>query len=146
MLMPKRVKYRKQQRGKSHGLSYRGNSVAFGEYGLMALEPVWMTSRQIEAARRTITGYIKRGGRVWIRIFPDKPVTQKPAETRMGGGKGAVDHWVAVIKPGRVLFELAGVRRDIANEALERAAQKLPIKCKIIGRDDADETTETEGA
>jgi large subunit ribosomal protein L16 len=104
----------------------------------MALEPVWITSRQIEAARRTITGYVKRGGKVWIRIFPDKPVTQKPAETRMGGGKGSVDHWVAVVKPGRVLFELGGVKEEIAHEALKRAAQKLPIKCKIIGRDDVE--------
>jgi large subunit ribosomal protein L16 len=104
----------------------------------MALEPVWMTSRQLEAARRTITNYVKRGGKVWIRVFPDKPVTQKPAETRMGGGKGSVDHWVAVIKPGRVVFELGGVREDIALEALKRAAQKLPIKCKIIARDDVE--------
>ncbi|NTU78264.1 MAG: 50S ribosomal protein L16 [Chloroflexales bacterium] len=138
MLLPKRTKYRKMQKGRSEGLAYRGNSVAFGDYGLMALEPVWITSRQIEAARRTITGYIKRGGKVWIRIFPDKPVTQKPAETRMGGGKGSVDHWVAVIKPGRVLFELGGVKEDIAVEALKRAAQKLPIRCKIIGRDDVE--------
>lgn len=138
MLLPKRTKYRKMQKGRSEGLSYRGNSVAFGDYGLMALEPVWITSRQIEAARRTITGYVKRGGKVWIRIFPDKPVTQKPAETRMGGGKGSVDHWVAVVKPGRVLFELGGVKEDIAQEALKRAAQKLPIKCKIIGRDDVE--------
>ncbi len=136
MLMPKRVKYRKQQRGRNRGLAYRGNSVAFGDYGLMALEPTWITSRQIESARRTITGYVKRGGKVWIRIFPDKPVTQKPAETRMGGGKGAVDHWVAVIKPGRILFELGGVREDLALEALRRAAQKLPIRCKIIPRED----------
>jgi large subunit ribosomal protein L16 len=138
MLLPKRTKYRKMQKGRSEGLSYRGNSVAFGDYGLMALEPVWMTSRQIEAARRTITNYIKRGGKVWIRVFPDKPVTQKPAETRMGGGKGSVDHWVAVIKPGRVIFELGGVREDIALEAMGRAAQKLPIKCKIIRRDDVE--------
>jgi large subunit ribosomal protein L16 len=138
MLLPKRTKYRKMQKGRSEGLSYRGNSVAFGDYGLMALEPVWITSRQIEAARRTITGYVKRGGKVWIRIFPDKPVTQKPAETRMGGGKGSVDHWVAVVKPGRVMFELGGVREDIAMEALRRAAQKLPIKCKIIGRDEVE--------
>jgi large subunit ribosomal protein L16 len=138
MLLPKRTKYRKMHKGRSEGLSYRGNSVAFGDYGLMALEPVWITSRQIEAARRTITGYIKRGGKVWIRVFPDKPVTQKPAETRMGGGKGSVDHWVAVVKPGRVLFELGGVKEDIAQEALWRAAQKLPIKCKIIGRDEVE--------
>jgi large subunit ribosomal protein L16 len=138
MLLPKRTKYRKMHKGRSEGLSYRGNSVAFGDYGLMALEPVWITSRQIEAARRTITGYIKRGGKVWIRVFPDKPVTQKPAETRMGGGKGSVDHWVAVVKPGRILFELGGVKEEVAQEALWRAAQKLPIQCKIIGRDEVD--------
>lgn len=111
MLLPKRTKYRKMQKGRSPGLSYRGNNVVFGEYGLMALEPSWISSRQIEAARRAITNYVKRGGKVWIRIFPDKPVTRKPAETRMGGGKGSVDHWVAVVKPGRIMFELAGVRR-----------------------------------
>ena len=138
MLLPKRTKYRKMQKGRSEGLSYRGNSVAFGDYGLMALEPVWMTSRQLEAARRTITNYVKRGGKIWIRVFPDKPVTQKPAETRMGGGKGSVDHWVAVVKPGRVVVELGGVREDIALEALKRAAQKLPIRCKIIARDDVE--------
>lgn len=138
MLMPKRVKYRKQQRGRNRGLSYRGNTVSFGDYGLMALENTWITSRQIEAARRTITGYVKRGGKVWIRIFPDKPVTQKPAETRMGGGKGSVDHWVAVVKAGRVMFELGGVREELALEALRRAAQKLPIPCKIVGREDVE--------
>lgn len=138
MLLPKRVKYRKQQRGRNKGLSHRGSSVAFGDFGLMALEGTWMTSRQIEAARRAITHHVKRGGKIWIRIFPDKPVTQKPAETRMGSGKGAVDHWVAVVKPGRIMFELGGVQSDIAHEALERAAQKLPIKCKIVGRDDAE--------
>jgi large subunit ribosomal protein L16 len=111
----------------------------------MALEPIWITSRQIEAARRTITGYVKRGGKVWIRIFPDKPITQKPAETRMGGGKGSVDHWVAVVKPGRVMFELGGVREDIALEAMKRAAQKLPIKCKIITRDDVEAEVSNEG-
>lgn len=138
MLMPKRVKYRKQHRGRNRGLSYRGSSVTFGEYGLMALEPTWITSRQIESARRAITGYIRRGGKIWIRIFPDKPVTQKPAETRMGGGKGSLDHWVAVVKPGRIMFELAGVREEVATAALGRAAQKLPIKCKVVKRDDAD--------
>jgi large subunit ribosomal protein L16 len=142
MLLPKRVKYRKQQRGRNKGLAHRGNSVAFGDYGLMSMEGTWMTSRQIEAARRAISGYVKRGGKIWIRIFPDKPVTQKPAETRMGSGKGAVDHWVAVIKPGRVLFELGGVAPDIAAEALRRAAQKLPVKCKVIGRDDAEVASE----
>jgi large subunit ribosomal protein L16 len=141
MLLPKRTKYRKMHRGRNKGLSYRGSGVAFGDYGLVALEGTWITSRQIEAARRTITGFVKRGGKVWIRIFPDKPVTQKPAETRMGGGKGSVDHWVAVIKPGRVMFELGGVSEEIAMEAMRRAAQKLPIPCKIIGRDDVEEAT-----
>jgi large subunit ribosomal protein L16 len=139
MLQPKRVIYRKQQRGgRQKGMAQRGNSVAFGDFGLIALEGTWMTSRQIEAARRAITHHVKRGGKVWIRIFPDKPVTAKPAETRMGSGKGGVDHYVAVIKPGRVLFELGGVRADIAKEALGLAAQKLPIKCKIIGREDVE--------
>lgn len=141
MLLPKRTKYRKMQKGRNRGLAYRGSGVAFGDYGLMALEPTWITSRQIEATRRTITGYVKRGGKVWIRIFPDKPITQKPAETRMGGGKGSVDHWVAVVKPGRVMFELGGVREDVAMEALRRAAQKLPVRCKIITRDDVEEGT-----
>ncbi len=144
MLMPKRTKYRKMHRGRNKGLSQRGNTVTFGDYGLMALEGTWITSRQIEAARRTITGYVKRGGKVWIRIFPDKPVTQKPAETRMGGGKGAVDHWVAVVKPGRVMFELGGVREELAAEALRRAAQKLPISCKIVARDEVEVTSEGE--
>ncbi len=138
MLQPKRVKYRKQQRGRNRGLAHRGNTVAFGEFGLMALERSWITSRQIEAARRAITHHVKRGGKVWIRIFPDKPMTAKPAETRMGSGKGAVDHYVAVVKPGRVMFELGGVRPEIAHEALNLAAQKLPIKCKIIGREEVE--------
>jgi large subunit ribosomal protein L16 len=139
MLMPKRVKYRKQQRGgRNKGMAQRGNSVAFGDFGLIALEPSWITSRQIEAARRAISHHVKRGGKVWIRISPDKPVTAKPAETRMGSGKGAVDHWVAVIKPGRVLFEIGGVRPETAQEALGLAAQKLPIKCKIIPREDVE--------
>jgi large subunit ribosomal protein L16 len=138
MLMPKRVKYRKRHRGRNRGLAHRGSSVSFGEYGLMAMDRTWITSRQIESARRAITGYIRRGGKVWIRIFPDKPITSKPAETRMGGGKGAVDHYVAVIKPGRVLFELAGVREELAMEALRRAAQKLPVQCKVITRDDSE--------
>jgi large subunit ribosomal protein L16 len=146
MLMPKRTKYRKQMRGRNRGLAQRGNSVEFGEYGLMALDRTWITSRQIESARRAITGYIRRGGKVWIRIFPDKPITQKPAETRMGGGKGAVDRYVAVIKPGRVLFELAGVREELAVAALERAAQKLPVKCKIIRPNDAELETGDESA
>ena len=138
MLMPKRLKYRKQMKGRIKGLAHRGNTVAFGEYALMATEPAWITSRQIEAARRAITGHIKRGGKVWIRIFPDKPMTKKPAETRMGSGKGAVDHYVAVVKPGRVMFELGGVRSELAIEALNRAAQKMPIKCKIIAREETE--------
>ncbi len=142
MLMPKRVKYRKQQKGRMRGLSYRGNTVEFGDYGLMAMEACWITSRQIEAARRTITGYIKRGGKVWIRIFPDKPITSKPAETRMGGGKGSVDQWVAVVKPGRIMFELGGVREELALEAMRRAAQKMPIACKIVTRDDVETGSE----
>ena len=138
MLLPKRVKFRKHHKGDLRGLATRDNEVSFGDFGLMAVEPAWVTSRQIEAARRAITGHVKRGGKVWIRIFPDKPMTRKPAETRMGSGKGAVDHWVAVVKPGRVMFELGGVREDLALEALERAAQKMPIKCKIVRRDDAE--------
>jgi len=144
MLMPKRVKYRKQQKGRFSGMTHRGNSVVFGEYGLMALESHWITSRQIESARRTITGFIKRGGKVWIRIFPDKPITQKPAETRMGGGKGSVDHWVAVVKAGRIMFELGGVREELAQEALRRAAQKLPVKCKIVTREDMEVASESQ--
>jgi large subunit ribosomal protein L16 len=141
MLMPKRTKHRKMHRGvgKRTKLSGRGTTVAFGDFGLMALEPAWINSRQIEAARRAITHFVKRGGKVWIRIFPDKPITQKPAETRMGSGKGSVEYYVAVVKPGRIMFELGGVRQDIADEALRRAAQKLPIKCKIVGRDTAGE-------
>ena len=136
MLMPKRVKYRKQMRGRMRGLARRGANVQFGEFGLQALEPAWITSRQIEACRRTIVRHIKRRGKVWIRIFPDKPVTAKPAETRMGKGKGAVDHWVAVVKPGRVLFEMAGVPEEVAREALILAAYKLPIRTKFIKRTD----------
>jgi len=136
MLMPKRVKYRKQMRGRMKGLARRGAKVQFGDYGLQAIEPAWITSRQIEACRRTIVRHIKRRGKVWIRIFPDKPVTAKPAETRMGKGKGSVDHWVAVIKPGRVLFEMAGVDEEVAREALELAAYKLPIRTKFIKRTD----------
>jgi large subunit ribosomal protein L16 len=142
MLMPKRTKYRKMMRGRKTGAAYRGSDINFGEYGLQATQPAWVSSRQIEAARRAITNYLKRGGKVWIRVFPDKPVTQKPAETRMGSGKGSPEHWVAVIKPGRVLFELGGVAPDIAAEALRRAAQKLPVKCKVIGRDDAEVASE----
>ena len=139
MLMPRRVKYRKKQRGRKTGMAGRGNSVTFGEYGLKALEPYWITSRQIEAARIAMTRYIKRGGKVWIRIFPDKPVTKKPAETRMGKGKGSPEYWVAVVKPGRVMFELAGVSEDIAKEAMRLAAHKLPIKTKFVGRQEAGE-------
>ncbi len=135
MLMPKRVKYRKQQRGRMKGMATRGNYVAFGDYGLQALEPCWLTARQIEAARRTIVRHMRRGGKYWIRVFPDKPVTKKPAETRMGSGKGNVDHWVAVVKPGRVLFEVAGVRKDVALNALRLASHKLPIHTQIIARE-----------
>jgi large subunit ribosomal protein L16 len=142
MLQPKRMLYRKQHKGRTRGLAYRGSTVAFGDLGLMALEATWVTSRQIEAARRAITHHVKRGGKVWIRIFPDKPITAKPAETRMGSGKGAVDHYVAVVKPGRIMFELGGVRPEVAREALERAAQKLPLRCKIIGREDVVEAAE----
>jgi large subunit ribosomal protein L16 len=134
MLMPKRVKYRKQMRGRMKGRASRGAKVTFGEYGLQALEPCWMTSRQIEAARRAIVRYVRRGGKLWIRIFPDKPVTAKPAETRMGSGKGSVDHWVAVIKPGRVLFEIAGVSEDQAREAMRLASHKLPVRTQFVSR------------
>lgn len=134
MLMPKRVKYRKQMRGRMKGKASRGSEISFGEYGLQALEPCWMTSRQIEAARRAIVRYVRRGGKVWIRVFPDKPVTAKPAETRMGSGKGAVDHWVAVIKPGRVLFEITGVPEEDAKEAMRLASHKLPIKTQFVRR------------
>lgn len=134
MLMPKRVKYRKQQRGRRRGKAYRGSEIGFGEYGIKALEPAWLTNKQIEAARVAVTRHIKRGGKVWIRIFPDKPVTVKPAETRMGKGKGAPDHWVAVVKPGRILFELEGVTQQLAREALNLASAKLPIKTKFVTR------------
>jgi large subunit ribosomal protein L16 len=136
MLMPKRIKYRKQFRGRMRGKAQRGNKVDFGEIGLQSLEPAWITSRQIEAARRTIVRYLRRRGKVYIRIFPDKPVTQKPAETRMGKGKGSVDHWVAVVKPGRIMFEIAGVDDVVATEALQLAAYKLPVKCKVVRRID----------
>lgn len=136
MLMPKRVKYRKQMRGRMRGKAYRGAQVQFGEFGIQATEPVWLTSRQIEAARRAMVRYIKRRGKIWIRVFPDKPVTQKPAETRMGKGKGAVEFWVAVIKPGRVLFEMSGVPEDLAREALRLAGNKLPCKTKFVKRID----------
>ncbi|NIN01773.1 MAG: 50S ribosomal protein L16 [candidate division Zixibacteria bacterium] len=134
MLMPKRVKYRKQQRGRRRGKAYRGSEIGFGEYGIKALEPAWLTNKQIEAARVAVTRHIKRGGKVWIRIFPDKPVTVKPAETRMGKGKGAPDHWVAVVKPGRILFELEGVTQQLAREALNLASAKLPIRTKFVTR------------
>lgn len=135
MLMPKRAKYRKQFRGRMRGYSQRGNTVNQGEFGLQALEPCWMTSRQIEAARRAIVRYVRRGGKVWIKVFPDKPVTAKAAETRMGSGKGAVDHWVAVVRPGRILFEIAGVSEEVAKEAMERAAFKLPIRTQFVKRE-----------
>jgi large subunit ribosomal protein L16 len=132
MLMPKRMKYRKMHRGRMTGRATRGEDISFGEVGLQALEPCWMTSRQIEAARRAIMHHVKRAGKLWIRIFPDHPVSAKPAETRMGGGKSVLDHWVCVIKPGRVLFELGGVREDIAREAMRLAAHKLPIKTQVV--------------
>lgn len=132
MLMPKRIKYRKKQRGTNKGLAYKGNYIAFGTFGLKALEPGWITSRQIEATRVAITRHIKRGGKVWIRIFPDKPVTKKPAETRMGKGKGSPEYWVAVVKPGRILFELDGVPFELAKEAMRLASHKLPIKTKFV--------------
>ena len=136
MLSPKRVKHRKTHKGRMRGKAQRGNKVSFGEYGLQALEPTWITSRQIESARVAMTRHIKRGGKVWIRIFPDKPITQKPAETRMGKGKGNPESWVAVVRPGRILFELEGVPIDVARKAMKLAAAKLPIRCKFIVRDD----------
>jgi large subunit ribosomal protein L16 len=134
MLMPKKVKYRKQQRGRMRGKAYRGSEVNFGQYGLQAMEPAWITDRQIEAARVAMTRKIKRAGRVWIRIFPDKPVSTKPAETRMGKGKGAPDHWVSVVKPGRILYEMEGVSEELAREAFRLAAHKLPIKTRFVER------------
>lgn len=136
MLLPKRVKYRRVHRGRLKGKATRGNFVAYGDYGIAATEPAWITSNQIEAARIAMTRYIKRGGQVWIKIFPDKPVTTKPAETRMGSGKGSLEYWVAVVKPGRVMFEIAGVSEEIAKEALRLASHKLPVKCKIVSRAD----------
>ena len=135
MLMPKRVKRRKQFRGSMRGKALRGNKITYGEYGIVATEPAWITANQIEAARVAMTRYIKRGGKVWIKIFPDKPVTAQPAETRMGKGKGALEYWVAVVKPGRVMFEISGVSEEIAKEALRLAVHKLPIKCKIVSRE-----------
>ncbi len=136
MLLPKRVKRRKVQRGRLKGAAHKGNKVTYGDFGLVALEPSWITSRQIEAARIAMTRYIKRGGQVWIKIFPDKPITQKPAETRMGSGKGSPEYWVAVVKPGRVMFEIAGVDEELAREAMRLAAMKLPIKCKFVTKAD----------
>ncbi len=136
MLLPKRVKHRRVQRGRLTGKALRGNFVSHGEFGLQALEPSWITSRQIEAARIAMTRYIKRGGKVWIKIFPDKPITEKPAETRMGSGKGSPEYWVAVVKPGRVMFEIAGVPEETAREAMRLAANKLPIKCKFICKEE----------
>lgn len=142
MLLPKRVKYRKQFRGRMKGKAHRGNKVSNGEYGLVALEPAWITNRQIEAARIAMTRYTKRGGQVWIKIFPDKPVTAKPAETRMGSGKGSPEYWVAVVKPGRVLFEMAGIPKETAQEAMRLAGNKLPIKTKFVTKED---TNKAEG-
>jgi large subunit ribosomal protein L16 len=139
MLMPKKVKYRKQQRGRMSGLATRGGSIAFGEYGLKALEPAWITDRQIEAARVAMTRFVKRGGKIWIRIFPDKPVSKKPQETRMGKGKGAPEFWVAVIKRGRILFEMEGLPEETAREAMRLAASKLPIKTKFVTRHQLEE-------
>ncbi len=138
MLMPKRTKFRRQHRGRMKGKAMKGNVVFYGEYGIQAQEPGWITDRQIEAARVAITRHIKRGGKVWIKIFPDKPVTSKPAETRMGSGKGAPDHWVAVVKPGRVMFEVAGVPENVAREAMRKAGHKLPIKVKFVKREGLD--------
>ena len=138
MLMPKRVKRRKQFRGTMKGKALRGNKINYGEFGLVATEPCWIRSNQIEAARVAMTRYIKRGGKVWIKIFPDKPVTEKPAETRMGSGKGSPEYWVAVVKPGRVLFELADVSEEVAREALRLAAHKLPVKCKFVKREEVE--------
>ncbi|MBE7021297.1 MAG: 50S ribosomal protein L16 [Ruminococcaceae bacterium] len=138
MLMPKRVKRRRVQRGRMKGVATRGNKVSYGDFGLVATEPSWITSNQIEAARIAMTRYIKRGGQVWIKIFPDKPITEKPAETRMGSGKGSPEYWVAVVKPGRVMFEIAGVSEEVAREALRLAMHKLPVKCKIIAREESE--------
>lgn len=135
MLMPKRVKRRRQMRGRMKGIATRGNVIAYGEYGLVAEEPAWITSNQIEAARVAMTRYIKRGGQVWVDIFPHKPVTKKPAETRMGSGKGSPEYWVAVVKPGRVMFEMAGVSEEVAKEALRLASNKLPVKCRIFSKE-----------
>ena len=136
MLLPKRVKYRRVHRGRMKGKATRGNTITYGEFGLVATDPCWITSNQIEAARIAMTRHTKRGGQVWIKIFPDKPITQKPAETRMGSGKGSPEYWVAVVKPGRVMFEISGVAEDVAREAMRLAMHKLPVKCKILKRED----------
>ena len=138
MLLPKRVKYRRVHRGRLTGEAHRGNKISHGLYGLQATEPAWITSRQIEAARIAMTRYIKRGGKVWIKIFPDKPITEKPAETRMGSGKGSPEYWVAVVKPGRIMFEMNGVSEEVAREALRLAANKLPIKCKFVRKEETE--------
>ena len=138
MLLPKRVKYRRVHRGRLTGKAMRGNKVTYGQFGLQALEPAWITSNQIEAARVAMTRYTKRGGKVWIKIFPDKPVTQKPAETRMGSGKGSPEYWVAVVKPGRVMFEIGGIAEETAREAMRLAANKLPIKCKFVKKEETE--------
>ena len=142
MLMPKRVKFRRVQRGRLKGKASRGNKVTNGEYGLVALEPAWITANQIEAARIAMTRYIRRGGQVWIKIFPDKPITEKPAETRMGSGKGSPEYWVAVVKPGRVMFEMDGVSEEVAREAMRLAMHKLPIKCKFVKKEQVEEVEE----
>ena len=142
MLMPKRVKYRRVQRGRLKGKATRGNTISNGQYGLVAMEPAWITANQIEAARIAMTRYIRRGGQVWIKIFPDKPITEKPAETRMGSGKGSPEYWVAVVKPGRVLFEMNGVSEEIAREAMRLAMHKLPIKCKFVVKEQDEEVEE----
>ena len=142
MLMPKRVKYRRVQRGRLKGKASRGNTVTYGSYGLVAQEPAWITSNQIEAARIAMTRYIRRGGQVWIKIFPDKPITEKPAETRMGSGKGSPEYWVSVVKPGRVLFEMDGVAEEVAREAMRLASHKLPIKCRFVTKEQLDKEVE----
>lgn len=144
MLLPKRVKYRRVQRGRLTGKALRGNKVTYGDFGLVATEPAWITANQIEAARIAMTRYIKRGGQVWIKIFPDKPITEKPAETRMGSGKGSPEYWVAVVKPGRVMFEIGGIDEAVAREALRLAANKLPIKCKFVRKNDQETGGEQE--
>ena len=144
MLLPKRVKYRRVQRGRLKGKATRGNTITYGDFGLQALEPAWITSNQIEAARIAMTRYIKRGGKVWIKIFPDKPITEKPAETRMGSGKGSPEYWVAVVKPGRVMFEIGGVSEELAREAMRLAMHKLPVKCKFITKETEEKGSEAE--